>query len=359
MIDIQIPMIVGGGNRRSNIEGLRLLCMLMVLNLHSFWGYNHGEGVFQVVDFLRESTSICAVNTFLLISGYFGINWKYKSFFNLIFQIFFYSFGVYLVAAYLGFIDFSLRGLFSNAKGLYDSWGFVTGYVLLYICSPFLNSLCEKLSIKQLLVIIIAFYLSSLLICRTASNMNFATMYLIGRFLNKSEAVSDLKINSTKGYWIVTVLITALVFTVYKYTNINTAVTMCGFVFGYSYSGPLVILQAIFLFLIFARMNFTNRFINWCASSCFAIFLIHMHPSIKKIGYYSFTEGLYDKPLFEHVGILFLLFICVFFGSILIDKIRIILSNICYAIILWIKSLLPDKLTSIDTYLPATIKNIL
>ena len=83
--------------------------MLMVLNLHSFWGYENGSGILQAADFFRESTSICAVNAFLLISGYFGIKWKFKSFFNLIFQIFFYAFGVYIIATSIGIIDFSIK----------------------------------------------------------------------------------------------------------------------------------------------------------------------------------------------------------------------------------------------------------
>lgn len=48
-----------GGDRQSNIEVLRLLSMLMVLNLHSFWGFEHGNGILQVIDFFRECTSIC------------------------------------------------------------------------------------------------------------------------------------------------------------------------------------------------------------------------------------------------------------------------------------------------------------
>ena len=123
---------ISGGGRESNIEALRLLSMLMVLNLHSFWGYDNGSGILQVLDFFRESTSVCAVNVFLLISGYFGIKWKWKSFYNLVFQVFFYSFVVYIVACNLGVVEFSIRDLLSNVKGLYASWGFVTGYILLY-----------------------------------------------------------------------------------------------------------------------------------------------------------------------------------------------------------------------------------
>ena len=136
-------MAIGGG-RQSNLEALRLVCMLMILNLHSFWGYNHGSGIVQALDFFRETTSICAVNVFLLISGYFGIKWKWKSFYNLIFQIFFYSFGIYLVACGVGIIEFSISGLLQNVKGLYASWGFITGQMLLYFCTPILDTFVGK-----------------------------------------------------------------------------------------------------------------------------------------------------------------------------------------------------------------------
>ena len=69
-----------GGGRISNIEALRLLSMLMILNLHSFKGYDYGDGVWQAIDFFRESTSICAVNVFILISGFFPSNGELRVF---------------------------------------------------------------------------------------------------------------------------------------------------------------------------------------------------------------------------------------------------------------------------------------
>lgn len=254
--------VLSGGTRQSNIEALRLLSMLMVLNLHSFWGFEHGSGILQAVDFFRESTSICAVNTFLIISGYFGINWKFKSFFNLIFQIFFYAFGVYVVASSIGVIDFSTKEFLMNATCVYRHWGFITAYVLLYMLSPMLNAISEKLTSKELFFTIIVLYASECLITRDCGSMNYGILYLIGRFIKKSDAVSVLDINATKGYWITTILIFVLVFISYIFLHFSTAEKMEGFVFGYSYSGPFVILQAVFLFLVFARMNFTSKFIN-------------------------------------------------------------------------------------------------
>lgn len=135
MIGSKINVIDGGGARQSNIEALRMLSMLMVLNLHSFWGYEHGSGVMQALDFFRESTSICAVNVFLLISGYFGIKWKWKSFYNLIFQIFFYSFAVYIVACGIGVIEFSYGGVLSSAKALYVSYLYKGICVIVFLLS--------------------------------------------------------------------------------------------------------------------------------------------------------------------------------------------------------------------------------
>ena len=140
-----LPSIVkSGGARLSNFELLRLLCMIMVLNLHSFSGYNNGEGFLQALDFFRESTSICAVDTFILISGYFGIKWRKKGIFNLLFQVLFYSFTVYGVCVLTGILQFDRSEFFHCFKAFYDSWGFITSYIFLYFVSPWLNAFAKK-----------------------------------------------------------------------------------------------------------------------------------------------------------------------------------------------------------------------
>ena len=333
--------------------------MLMVLNLHSFFGYNHGSGIGQAFDFFRESTSICAVNVFLLISGYFGIKWKWKSFYNLVFQIFFYSFGVYIVACEIGSVEFSMGGILSNVKGLYASWGFITGYMLLYFCSPFLNTFVEKTDNKHIFITILVIWFAEIFICRSSGFLNYGLLYLIGGFLNKSQSVYKWKIKAGKSYWITTVLVFIFVYILFNFAHITTAKSMQNLFIGYSYEAPLVILQAIFLFLVFARVKFSSKFINWCANSCLAIFLIHMHPSIKEIGYYAVTESFYNLPVWQHCACLLLLITGVFFGSILIDKIRIVISNIVYQILEKVVSIIPMKVFTIDTYLPKSFKSIL
>lgn len=346
------------GERQSNLELLRLLAMLMILNLHSFWGYTHGSGMLQALDFFRECTSICAVNAFLIISGYFGIRWKLKSIFNLVFQIFFYAFAVYLVASLIGVVDFSYRGLLHNGKCLYSFWSFITYYLLMYICAPMMNAFSEKATSKQLLGFVIILVIAELFITKNYGFLNYCTMYLIGRCLRKNQGgvLENRRIKAGWGYWITTIMIFVIVYMSYKYLHIETAEAMQSVAWGLDYAAPLVILQAVFLVVWFARLEFQSKFVNWCAASTLSIFLIHMHPAIKYIGYYGYTESLYSLSTMEHVWKLALLMITVFCGSIIIDKVRIAISTSVYRIFEWIISKTKIQNTNILSYIPNIVK---
>lgn len=324
-----------GGARLSNFELLRLLCMLMVLNLHSFSGYQHGEGFLQAMDFLRESTSICAVDTFILISGYFGIKWRKKGLFNLLFQVMFYSLAVYGVCVATGILEFDKGDFLHCFKAFYDGWGFITWYIILYFVSPWLNAFAEKKDPKQLMTFIVIFWVAEVFIMRSTNALNFCLVYLIGRWISKkgTEHISE---KACKGYILATFIIFICSYLTFRLLHFDAA-QMGDFILGYSYASPFVILQAVCLFLMFSRFQIHSKAINWCAASCLSIFLIHMHPAIKQIGYYSFTESLYDKSLLEHTIILIVLIFVVFFGSILVDKVRIAISDMFYRFMSWVR----------------------
>ena len=119
-------------------------------------------GIGQAVDFFRESACICAVDTFILISGFWGIKWKFKSFFNLLFQVAFYSFVIYGLSVIGGMADFSLKGLGGCFKCFYRSWGFISTYIVLYFLSPALNAVSERWTTKTLLVFILVLLLANI-----------------------------------------------------------------------------------------------------------------------------------------------------------------------------------------------------
>ena len=84
--------------RSSNIELLRILSMFLVLMIH-YIPYRtlptHDtlahDTLGTLFDLELRSISFVCVNCFILISGYFGIRWKLKSFSNLLFQILFWA----------------------------------------------------------------------------------------------------------------------------------------------------------------------------------------------------------------------------------------------------------------------------
>ena len=331
--------------------------MLMVLNLHSFSGYTHGSGVWQALDFFRESTSICAVDCFILISGYFGIKWKFKSIFNLVFQIFFYSVGIYLVVVWLGIVDWNLKDFIMRFACLFEnSWGFAITYVLLWFCSPALNALAEMTRARQLFFyVLVFFFVINFVSVPRFALFTYALVYMIGRLLKKIN-VEERHFPTGRAYWITTIFIFLLVyFLVFKTLHITSASSVTKWPVGflaYDYAAPLVILQAVFLFVFFSKLTIQSNFINWCATSCFAIYLIHMHPTIKYIGYYGYTRSLYDYPVAQHILFLIMLIVGVLCGSILVDKLRIVISNIIYCMLERIIGLIPVKWYKIETYMP-------
>ena len=328
--------------------------MLMVLNLHSFDGFNQGHGFWQAFDFFRESTSICAVDCFLMISGYFGIKWKLKSFFNLIFQIFYYSIGIYLVVVALGIVDWNLREFLIRFACLFaKSWGFVVGYVILYFLAPIFNVFTDKTSTRALGQYIFILFLATNFICLSQESVlvfTYSLMYLIGRFLRKIN-IKDSCIPAGKLYVLITLTIFVLVyFVIFKLLHQHNAVSLfVGFI-GYRYSAPLVILQAAFLLIYFSKLEFNSKIINWGAASCFSIFLIHMHPTIKEIGYLSYTRSLYNQPVLYHIIALTFLIVTVFCMSIIIDKLRICISNSCYTLFTKSRNYIPQKWLRFDGY---------
>ena len=327
--------------------------MLMVLNLHSFWGFDYGSGFLQAIDIFRESTSICAVDAFILISGYFGIKWKWKSFFNLTFQCFFYSFVVYGTAVILGVIEFNNAELGECFKALYKSWPFISSYIFLYFMAPLLNIFSEKSSSQELLLFILILFLAENFIMHATgtSGINFCLVYLVGRFMREKEIPQQLNASASKGYWLITVLIFVIVYCLYLIFHFDGDV-MTRLVIAYNYSSPFVILQACFLFMFFYRFKFQSKIVNWCASSCLAVFLIHMHPAVAEILYKGYTRSLYSLPVAEHILVMTALIISVFVGCILIDKVRIAISDIVYKMLSLIFRRVPSKYLLIETYIP-------
>jgi len=156
------------------------------------------------------------------------------------------------------------------------------------------------------------------------SVINFIWLYFIGRYLNLVNLVKSniqFRYKVVLGYIISSILIALSAIGMYVITDNVDAYKV------FAYSNPLVILSSIFFFLIFASFKMQNKWINWFASSAFAVYLIHSNTYIQPYRNY-FIHTLFgpNVPIFVMVLCLMLIAISTYIVCVLIDKIRIIFT---------------------------------
>ena len=105
-----------------------------------------------------------AVNVFVIISGYFLINGRFKpeKVFSLWVQIFLYSSVIYVVFLSASVVQFDWKGLLAAFFPISsNAYWFMTCYLLTYLFSPFINKLIKSISQKQLLLLMLILFVFS------------------------------------------------------------------------------------------------------------------------------------------------------------------------------------------------------
>ena len=93
-------MLLGGFYRESNIELLRILCIIGILMMHTFSSvYSTVSGFNLVYGTFINSICNTSVSIFILISGYFGIKTNIRKIVSIEMVTVFYAF-LSLVAQY-------------------------------------------------------------------------------------------------------------------------------------------------------------------------------------------------------------------------------------------------------------------
>lgn len=331
--------------RQSNVELLRIIAMLLVLIVHADFASISCPNINDVeisptssfFRILTQSLSLICVNLFVLISGYFGINPKCKSIFNLIFQVVFFRIIAVLIVIGLGLSQLSRSLLINLIPGSRD-W-FIMSYLLLILFSPLINSFIKNASAKQLLTYIIIFFSIQTLFgwilpiwgsvyYNGYSFVSMIGLYLLGRYLNIYK--TSLQQLSAKYlisiYFIISIFTTSILFFTIKTFDNLLLLDYAKTVFG-SYLSPFVIFSSVCLFLFVLKFNIKSKAINWVAASVFSVYLIHCNPYLFSY-YLNFCKYLFERHNTAQYLVLITLFILsVFIVAIIIDKIRIIAWN--------------------------------
>ena len=300
----------GTRERQSNIELLRIVVIIGVIILH----YN-GEYAFDVVAQTGinwwilcslESVFICAVNVFVLITGYFLSCTDKRNLWKaieLVVQVILFSSLRYLLDAALFGGAFRFRGLI---MAMIPNDYFVTLYIVLYLISPYINMVFDRLTQAQMRkMVFLLFLLFSAypnfvdifqIVTRRSWNemssismfgslggysiVNFVLMYSIGAYLRRGKcALCQWKTCRLLLLWLVCVI--GLI--VWNYSTVSSC--------AWHYCNPLVIISAVCAFLLFKRIQIGScRIINTLAQGVFSVYLFHFF-FLPHIGIEEFAVG--------------------------------------------------------------------
>lgn len=139
--------------------------MFMVMCLHSINAIGYPDMIadsgieFYIVG-LTKALCIVAVNVFVIISGYFGIQFSYKGLIKFLFQVLFFSLLCYTISIVFKLQSFSIKSLIEEgfSLGANTQW-FVQSYIVLFLLSPILNFFTDNASKECIKVFIISFFL--------------------------------------------------------------------------------------------------------------------------------------------------------------------------------------------------------
>lgn len=275
-------------SRNYGIDLLRMTCMYMVVILHicgqgGILEAAEGTQNGAVAWFIRI-LAYCAVNCYGLISGYVGIDAKYK-YSNLIvlwLHVIFYTVVITVCFAFAmpGSVGKGevLNAVFPVMRKQY--WYF-TAYFCMFFFIPAFNLVVDSMPPKQLKALVIAlFVLFSLLptlfhsdvfgVNGGYSALWLGVLYLFGAYIKRNGPVPGARAEKYAVLYLLCVVLTwGFRMVIGSYLDI--------------YTSPTMVAAAVCLLILFAGINTTpviRKMIMIFAPLSFGVYLVHTHPLI-------------------------------------------------------------------------------
>ena len=286
--------------RKSNIELLRIIAMVMIIAHHIAV---HSNFVFSTnsisinrlwIQFIQMGGKI-GVDIFVLISGYFLItsnSIKTSKVLKLWLQIFTYSAGIFLVIILFFPQALGIKVLVKNVFPItFSKWWFASTYFMLYLISPYinrlLNSFCKKEYQRLLVLLFVSWCLiPTFLSASWQSNalLWFVFLYALAGYVRLYIDVTSIKSSKCiliAGAIAVLTFLSVITFDILG-LKISFVATHATFFYGMEKLPILVI--SLMLFLGFANMKIgCVPFINTISSTCFGIYLLHDNNYVREL----------------------------------------------------------------------------
>lgn len=296
-------------NRIPSYELLRVIAMFMVVLLHynvqSGGLMNAGDPVTPVgiAASILEALCICAVNVYVLITGYFMCEAQYKvrRLVRLWLEIACYTIGIPAVLTVLTVPVNGSQGLWQMARYVFpismEHYWFATAYCLLYLLVPVLNRAVHALTRRQLKGVIIGLLLFTCVI-KSISPVELATdrygydvlwfvvLYLIAAYIRLYDVPRfNHPAKAAATYGVSCALIAVLTIALHAYTFRTGRLTYYAGV-PLHYNSLLTLTAAIGLFYLFKFVHLEESGVLAACARAIApytlgVYLIHEHIDIR------------------------------------------------------------------------------
>lgn len=288
-----------GGIRYYGIDYLRIISMFFIVIIHivDCGGIFNSVKLFSAnyeAAWLMYIASYCAVDCYALISGFLGVNRKYRysGIVELWLQVLFYSLVLTVVCLLLPRFSLSWRevavAIFPVVRGQY--WYF-TAYFGLYFLMPVLNHVLNtfpkrKMLLSLVLAVLVFSILPTVLHGRdyygTAGGFStfwLSILYCIGGYIRKYDSFSKLRSGVLFAIYAASVIVTWLSKLVIEFvTSKFLGEPQMGDLF-ISYTSPTVLLAAVALFAALQNLRITKapKIVMCLSQASFSVYLIHTH----------------------------------------------------------------------------------
>ena len=258
--------------RNLGFELLRLISMFSIV-------YGHIQAM-TTASVFNPIGSMGDINCFVLITGYFMIEGRFKSqrFFRLAIETVFYSFVIsalfYCLTHQVGVPDV-LKSAFPFAPTRYSYW-FINKFLALIVLQPFLVKLVSVLNKRQYQLLLLALIMinSTLVIAFPFSSIFnngwslswMVTVFLIGGYIRKYDLLPNYQNGGGKWlFFVILVYVSGKYFP--KYINIQ-------------YNQWFFFMKSLCMFMWMKQIqlthhSFVGRFVQWASPNTLAVYLIH------------------------------------------------------------------------------------
>lgn len=284
-------------NRNSSFEIMRLIAMFMIILGHCTLATAENIEPYLVgLDFVGwfiKSFTICAVNLFFLLTGYYlsSKNFRISKIAHLWGKTIFYSVFIYIIVAVISG-DFEVNECIKYLMPILNKkYWFMQTYIVSAFLQPYIGLVLEKLSNKKLtflVIVLLIFFSLHETFVKVAYTLDqtqgygiiwACVMMVVGYWLRAyKESICGLsRYIYLIGYICLSIIIYISNYMIIKMNIAGGFVSRGNF---YAYNSISVLIQSVCLFCFFIKSEkgASNRIINKLANHCIAGYLISAHP---------------------------------------------------------------------------------